>query len=308
MKLIAPFLVLPFVAVALVLPDSLSVNKSRSIQPIPGFETDSIKTDSTIADTLVSKFDPINNGFLMGARWRFTSSDVFREWDNQQRTYMENVVARYRITNPEMRIQWLMKPETQSFAFPITVGYFHRIDSTKSITVAASYGFRRQRAVFSVFNDTVRVTVFDNVSKIVNHETDIQVSYQFRFNSEYFSVAGIERAGVSLSAGIIPFSSFSVNTTSQEPNYERSESMSGFGGSWGVGIFTEKQISERMLAQFFFNYRGNVTYGYSNKKNLFKLQVTDVVSEKRSKMSENQFELGFQTILSKKKSKEIPVK
>ncbi len=304
MKFSLLFLALPLFVMGQSFSDSTTSRYTdTTILPIPGFDSiatsaDTLPKDSTPAIVL----KPIYQGFLLGARWSFTSSDVFSDWMNQQKTYQESVASLLKMDEATkyVSVKWLMKPETQSFSFPLSLGYFHRIDSLKSITLEASYGFRRQRAVFSALSDTISISLFDNISKIDNHQTELLFAYQYRFNPEYFSVTGIEATGITLSAGAIPLSYFSVQTTSTNELFQRSESMLGFGGSWGVGLFTEKQMSERFLAQFFFNYHGTMTYGFSNKNNMFKLSSTDEVLREKSTMNENLFELGVHAIISKK--------
>jgi len=125
----------------------IPLNSESAIVPIPGFATDSIEKNSVNQDSVKSKDSTlisIDKGFSFGARWSFTSSNVFADWVSQQTTYMNSLSETIRELKYPATVSWLMKPEKQSFSFPVSLGFFHRIDSLRSFSLHSHYSYRKQ--------------------------------------------------------------------------------------------------------------------------------------------------------------------
>lgn len=286
-----------------------------TIAPIPGEDslqlvhqqvTDSLQERPMLSSTEVdttqdSVLSPIENGFILGVRWGFTTSDVFNDWVNHQKSYKAEVDEILKDMGYRIQSRWLQEPETQSVCFPVTIGHFHRIDSAKSITSGASYSFRRQRSVFHVLEDSTENLLFESSSRLSHHQIELFSSFQHRFNPEYFSLTGVDATGIDLGAGIIPLSVFALKSESTNDFMNREVATFGAGVSWHLGVFAEKQITGNLLTRFFFNYHGSYHWGFKNHDELFSLDPVNTWTKSTLTFVENFFELGFLFAIQGKK-------
>lgn len=277
-----------------------------TIAPIPGNDSlkieheqvsDSIQQSpmltSTQVDSTNDTLTPVESGFVFGARWGFTTSDIFNDWVNHQKSYKAQADESLKDMGYKIQSRWLQEPETQSICFPFTLGYFHRIDSVKSVTSGASYSFRRQRSVFQIEEDSTENLLFESSSRLSHHQIELFSSFQYCFNPEYFSLTGVDATGIDMGGGIIPLSCFVLKSESTNEFMKREVPAFGAGVSWQLGVFAEKQITQNFMTRFFFNYHGSYHWGFKNHDELFSLDPVNTWDESTLTFVENFFELGF---------------
>lgn len=277
-----------------------------TIAPIPGEDslkiehqqaTDSLQKSpmltTTEVDTTGDTLLPIESGMVLGVRWGFTTSDIFNDWVNHQKSYKAEADEILKDMGYKIQSRWLQEPETQSVCFPFTMGYFHRIDSLRSVTSGGSYSFRRQRSVFQIVEDSTENLLFESTSRLSHHQIELFSSFQYRFNPEYFSLTGVDATGIDIGAGIIPLSCFVLKSESTNEFMEREAATFGAGVSWQLGVFAEKQITANFMTRFFFNYHGSYHWGFKNHDELFSLDPVNTWDESTLTFVENFFELGF---------------
>ena len=288
--------------------DEESINSN--ITAIPGDSTYSVY-DSTKKDSLdiapdssqLDTIDAIEKGLILGVKWGFANSSVFKSWGSRQRGVKDSLEKDLKDSSYHFKGSWQQEPQNQSITFPLTVGYFKMIDSSRSFTLRGSYIFRRDKAVFSATQDSTDETLYSYENGLYNHQFELFGTIDFRFNKSYFSIQGVRNSGVSLGLGIIPLDIFKAkfeSTTNAIDN--KSVVSSGIGGSWHVAFFSEKQSSNSLATRLFVNYHGSVHYGFSNYNELI---FSDHSSSSNSTtFVENFYELGAIFIIKGKRGKD----
>ncbi len=289
-----------------------------TIAPIPGNESlllqeeqarDSINNDTfldTELDSLADsvKLEPINSGFSFGVSWGFTSSDIFNKWADNQNTFKRDTDLLFKLTDNKFKSSWLQEPDNQSIAFPVTFAYFKRIDSLKSVTFGSNYAFRTEKSTFALYNDSSRALLFQSESRFSHHRIDLWASFQYRIDPNYFAIDAVDATGFNFGVGVVPLSLFKLESYSNFTFFNKDISSYGVGAMWFFSIFTEKQMSERLLTRLFLNYNGSYHYGFKNQDELFSLEVKDSWEDNTLDFMDTFFELGFLFTFSKR-DKEI---
>lgn len=288
-----------------------------AIAPIPGEDTlqqvqdsvaQSFKNDTTAersdSSEAPEELIPIENGFLIGARWAFSNSEVFQGWVTQQKTFKTDMDQYFKDRGYKYTSSWLREPDGQSITFPFTLGYFHSFNKTVAMNAGVSYAFRFQRSVFLIEEDSTDVILFENNARVTHQQAEIHAGVQYRFNKEYFSVTGVDETGIEAGIGFIPFSMFAVNSSSTDPNQNRRAFSHGIGATWLLGVFTEKQFSQSLLMKFFFNYHGSYHYGFENRDELFNLGSPSEWEYKNHDFVESFFQLGASFIINRSNTKD----
>ncbi len=277
--------------------DSLLIEQEKqidSLQNAPLFTDENDTTTDSIS------IEPINSGFLLGARWGFASSEILNDWVQDQKDYKAAIDQILSDLSYKYSKRWLREPEKQSIAFPVTLGYFHRIDSIKSVTTGLTYAYRSQRSVFNAIEDSTLQILFEQDSRLSHHQLELFGQFQYRFNTEFFLIEKVKAAGIELGAGFIPLSMFHINTESTDYHLNRKATSYGTAVSWSLGIFAEKQSSNALMSRYFFNYHGSFHWGYNNHDELFSLKPRAYWEYTKISFSENFFELGFMFIIKKR--------
>ncbi len=290
-----------------------------TIVPIPGEEELQIEEDhlrdsiqnETFLDTELDSlsdsvtFIPIDRGFSFGISWGFTSSDIFNTWSNNQSNFKNDVDSIFKSTSHKFKSSWLQAPDNQSIAFPITISYFNRIDSSKSVTFGSNYAYRTEKTTFALHEDSSNAVLFESESRLSHHRIDLWGSFQYRVNPDYFSIDAVDATGFNFGVGVIPMSLFKLKSTSNFKLNDKDIYSYGIGAMWFFSIFTEKQMSDRLLTRLFLNYNGSCHYGFKNHDELFNEENKSEWEDNTLDYMETFFELGFLFTFGKRDNSDI---
>lgn len=250
---------------------SLSPSQDSLDTPYQTTKTDTSASDTssdsttafskTTKDSLKTDFNRLDHGFYLSPSWQFGSSPLMTTWYENQLYKKEYYDTLFNALSSEdstisHESVFTQKPNDQSITFPFSAGFYKKIDSTKSFSLGIDYAFQRKRSVFTYRNKLDSTVLYENSASISSHRISLLATFEYTFNSDYFSVKGFPRTGISLGLGGSPFNWVSLKNN----GFILSEN--SYGGIWSVGIFTEKNISANAMRRVTLCYTGSITQPY----------------------------------------------
>lgn len=245
---------------ATVLADSTTSNDNAG-NKVPSEVTKAASDSSESKDTTEKSFERLEKGFFISPAWQFGKSPLMTNWyENQlqKKEYYDtlfNALSKEDTTITHESV-FTQKPKDQSITFPFSLGIYKQIDSTKSFSVGIDYAFQRKRSIFTYRNRLDSTVLYENKATISSHRISLLATFEYTFNSEYFSVKGFPRTGISLGIGGSPLNRVQLK------NNGNILSENAYGGIWNAGIFTEKNISANIMRRVIIFYTGSITQPY----------------------------------------------
>lgn len=221
-------------------------------------DTTTRKTEEKSDSTVLDSFPRLDKGMYLSPAWEFGSSPIFSAWYENQLISKAMMDSTYKADSIDHTSKFTQQPNDQSIAFPFSLGLYKEIDSTKSFTLGLKYTFQRKRSVFTYKSKVDSLLLYESNATITNNRLALAGSFDYTFNSEYFSVKGYPRTGFSIEGGLIP-----LNWIALENNDVKTTENS-LGGMWGVGIFTEKSVTASLMRRVTIFYTGTVSKAYND--------------------------------------------
>ncbi len=241
---------------------------------LPSFDTtgihDTISSDTTTeerSDTTQENLQAPTKALLIGVNWSFGNSKFFQDWSRVEKEVITNTLDSLndkalaeepdesKKKGKRYSHSYLQKPAEQLVAFPISLGYYHQIDSFSGLYSLASYSYQKKRSVYTINNSLDTNDIYREASSLSHHQTMISLHYERLFDPLYFSVAGVKRTGIAFGAGAIPYFQYTYKKEGELSPFKMVTK--GYGALWDLTLFTDKVYSNHhSMVRFLLGYRG----------------------------------------------------
>lgn len=236
--------------------------------------TDSTLTDSVSKESEITlqpdSLPALKHGFFITPTWRFGSSPLITSWYQHQKSLKTYYDSLYSADDSIDAVgRYIQEPNDKSITFPFSVGFYKKIDSTKSATIYATYAFIRKSSVFSYRERTDSTLIYENSSTLAMHNISLMATFEYLFNPEYFSVKGYPRTGLTLGIGASPLQMAVLKANGIKTRDNE------YSAHWSVGVFSEKTLSSILMRRVTINYLGTITPPFYEIEQQLRTQSSD---------------------------------
>jgi len=216
--------------------DEISVSDTNFVE----LQTADTAVADTSVDTVLEKPKKIS--------WYFSVSPRV-EADKIQKEYADFLKSRedsllssvkkieeFRFARPN----FLQSAVASGVSFYFETGICANFDSKTSMEVGGGYSFNRMRYIYKIENGEDSAQVLKALSRLSKSEISFSVGYKIGFDSSYFSIKGVDKAGF-VGAAAFVLSRYSERDTIYcekilQFSQERREKYDGVGGSVKAGL------------------------------------------------------------------------
>ncbi|MCL2845628.1 MAG: hypothetical protein FWE23_09320 [Chitinivibrionia bacterium] len=197
--------------------------------------------------------------------------------DEIQNNYADFLRQRADLLLPAIRRQaedahfrpiWYQPSVATGVSFNLETGIMLKIDERTNVNFGVGYSFDRMRAVYAIESSRDSVQVLRATSSLINNIASITLGGSRTFDTEYFSIEGVDAAGIYGGAMFLIsryFERDTIITTEQfEENFvsARRKNTDGIGAAGRVGLFARQRIGERSFFEYSIGYIIRVTSGF----------------------------------------------
>ncbi|MDR0304341.1 MAG: hypothetical protein LBH98_06190, partial [Chitinispirillales bacterium] len=164
-----------------------------------------------------------------------------------------------------IRQNWFQPATASGVSFYFETGVSLNLDSKSSLNIGAGYSFNRMKSIYKIENSFDSIQILKTVSRLSNNSFSLSADYKIGFDSSYFSIKGVDKAGFIGGAAFV-LSRYSERDTIYSEfvqfSNKRYEKYDGLGGSVKTGLFAQKNIGKSSIFEYSIGYMFIAVNGY----------------------------------------------
>jgi hypothetical protein len=243
--------------------DDISVSDTNFVE----VQTPDTAAADTSVDTVLEKPKKISWYFSVSPR--VGADKIQKEYSDFLKGREDSLFSSVRkIEEFRFARQDFLQPAVASgVLFYIETGICANLNSKTSIEVGGGYSFNRMRYIYKIEHGEDSVQVLKAVSRLSKNEILFSANYKIGFDSSYFSIKGVDKAGFVGAAAFVlsRYSEYDTIYCEKLPQFsqERRGKYDGFGGSVKAGLFAQKNIAKNSIFEYSIGYVFAATNGYN---------------------------------------------